>query len=99
MIKLKNRKKENLKFQKFGKEFKEKLGGIWWTGIKLFQSKFWDSISEQWNLKKNFTKLGKIFEQFWKIVDNIYLKKTWKNFWEMLGTSCKIFSKHWINLP
>ncbi len=27
MIKLKNRIKENLKFRKIGKEFKEKLGG------------------------------------------------------------------------
>ncbi len=29
LIKLKNRKKENLIFQKIGKEFKEKLRGIW----------------------------------------------------------------------
>ncbi len=28
LIKLKNRKKENLKFRKTGKEFKEKLSGI-----------------------------------------------------------------------
>ncbi len=42
LIKRTNRKKENLKFQKIGKEFK-KLRGIWRTG-KLFQSKFWDHV-------------------------------------------------------
>ncbi len=69
MIKLKNRKKESLKFRKIEKELKEKLRGIWQTGTKLFQSKFWDSVQEQWNLEKNFTKLGKMFPKFWKIVD------------------------------
>ncbi len=44
LIKLKNRKKENLKFRKIWKEFKEKLGDIWQTGAKLFQSIFWDSV-------------------------------------------------------
>ncbi len=44
LTKLKNRKKENLKLGKIGKEFKEKLRGIWWTGTKLFQSKFWGSV-------------------------------------------------------
>ncbi len=44
LIKLKNRKKENLKFRKIGKEFKEKLRGIRQTGTKLFQSKFWNSV-------------------------------------------------------
>ncbi len=70
-IKFENRKKENLKFRKIGKEFKEKLRGIWRTGTKLFQSKFWDSVKEQWNFNKNFTKLGKIFTKSWKIVDDI----------------------------
>ncbi len=41
-MKLKNKKK--LKFLKIGKELKEKLRGIWRTGTKLFQSKFWDSV-------------------------------------------------------
>ncbi len=36
LIKLKNRKKGNLKFRKTGKEFKEKLRGMRQTGIKLF---------------------------------------------------------------
>ncbi len=44
MIKLENREKENLTFQKIGKEFKEKLRGIWRTGTKLFQCKFSDGV-------------------------------------------------------
>ncbi len=44
LIKLTNRKKENLKFRKIGKEFKEKLKVIWRTGTKLFQNKFWAGV-------------------------------------------------------
>ncbi len=49
LIKLKNIKKENLKFRKIGKGFKEKLRGIRRTGTKLFQSKFWNSVEDLWN--------------------------------------------------
>ncbi len=71
LIKLKNRKKKNLKFRKTRKEFKEKLRSIWQTDTQLFQSKFWDSVQEQYKLKTDFTKFEKIVAKFWKIVDDI----------------------------
>ncbi len=52
LIKLKNRKKK-LKFQKIGKEFKEKLRGIWQTGTKLFQSKFWGRVFKNNDILRN----------------------------------------------
>ncbi len=68
LMKLKN-KNENLKFQKIGKEFKEKLRGIWQTGTKLFQNKLWDSVQEQWNFKEKFYKIrGNIRKNFEKLL-------------------------------
>ncbi len=65
MIKFKNRKKENLKFQKIGTDFKKS----WEVFDELLQN--YSKTNFGTVFKKNFTKLGKIFTKFWKIVDDI----------------------------
>ncbi len=67
-IKLKNRKEENLKFQKIGKEFKEKVKRYLTNWYKIIPKQI---LGQCLRIKKNFTKLGKIFAKFWKVVDDI----------------------------